>query len=199
MYIIRHLVISTCLLLGIVIQVSQVAAQSGTAEHLLAGFHALDINQESHSFGNARPKVLIFLGQECAISQRYIPTLNELSTLAKAMEFDFYGVFSDSWATLEKAKQFQQDYEVNFPLILDSAEVIAHQLQPTAKPEAFVFNTKGELSYQGRIDDRFADLGKLRQTFSQHNLRDAITAVGNGQQPDIARTKTIGCFYGGWD
>lgn len=165
----------------------------------LADIQTVDIDNKPHSLANKTPKVLIFLGQECAISRRYIPRLNELFEIATNHGLAFIGVFSDSWSTLEKAKSFQQEYQVNFPLIKDLDETIAKRLQPTAKPEAFVLTANGDIAYQGRIDDRFFALGRLRQVFSQHDLLNAITAVSNGELPMISNTRTIGCFYGSWE
>ena len=144
--------------------------------------------------------VVVFLGQECPISRRYIPRLNELSTLAHEQGLGFVGVFSDSWATLKSSQTFRDDYEIRFDLILDDRGELASALKPLAKPEVFVLEASDleRIIYRGRIDDRFAAIGRLKQTINHHELFDAIQAAAKNQKPAVAKTQPIGCFFDPW-
>lgn len=162
---------------------------------------ALDISNENKSVSIAdgsQATVVIILGAECPISRRMLPRMKELAKISKQKDVAFYGVFSDSWTTLEGAKKFQKEYEVDFPLLLDNSVSIAKHLKSGVKPEAFVFDEKGELIYRGRIDNRFVSIGRLRNTFDKHDLLNAITAAAEGVKPEVSETPAIGCVYNDW-
>jgi hypothetical protein len=50
------------------------------------------------------------------------------------------------------------------------------------------------LAYHGRIDDRFVSLGVERPAATQHDLRDALTAVVAGRAPAVATAPAVGCY-----
>lgn len=146
----------------------------------------------------SKPTVVIFLGQECPISRRFVPRLNELHVMAKAKGIQLIGAFADSWATQESSERFRSDYEIEFPLYLDKEQKLARLLKPKAKPEAFVLGADWQLVYRGRIDDRFVAIGRLKSKFDQHDLSNAIDAVARGEAPEVAVTEPVGCLYGEW-
>jgi hypothetical protein len=53
---------------------------------------------------------------------------------------------------------------------------------------------RGEVTYRGRIDDRYVDLGKKREAPSQRDLRAALDAALAGRAVLTSRTKAIGCL-----
>ena len=164
---------------------------------VLQGKKGLDLEDLSLPEGQA--VALVFLGQECPISRRFIPKLNELAAQSRAMNIHFMGVFSDHWATLASSKDFRDSYEIKFPLLLDEGQSLAKTLQPIAKPEAFVINEDGVQVYRGRIDDRFIAIGRLKKVFNQHDLQNAMVAVKENKIPEVTHTKAVGCFYGDWE
>jgi thiol-disulfide isomerase/thioredoxin len=146
----------------------------------------------------ANGTVVVVLATQCPISRRMIPPLNELAAKAASQQLNFYGVISDDFTDVEAAAQFQREYKLAFPLFLDSSVTVAETLRSEIKPEAFVFTATGELAYRGRIDNRFAEVGKLRNYFDQHDLADAMTAVAAGETPRTNQTSPVGCVYHQW-
>lgn len=169
---------------------------------LLEGLTAVDLSGTRitlYDVMEARPIVLVIMASDCPISRRLTPRLKELARIAEEKNIAFYGVFSDAWSTREEILTFQKEYEVDFSLLLDNGAIIAKQLRSGIKPEAFVFNKEGEMAYRGRIDNRFASIGKLRNTFDQHDLLNAIQAVSDNKLPDVRDTQAVGCVYNSWD
>ena len=61
-------------------------------------------------------------------------------------------------------------------------------------PEAFLIDVRGDVLYRGRINDLYADYGKRRAAPRTHDLRDAIAALLEGREVDVAKTKPVGCY-----
>ncbi len=168
----------------------------------LIGRRSLDLDGRLHLLGlddTARPLVLVFLDTACPISTRYAPYLNELFRQADAAQLDFYGVISDPQVTPQDARQFRDQYQLRYPLLFDSSGDLALTLRPQVVPEVFVIDASDRLVYRGRIDNRFAAIGKLRQTITAHDLRDAISAVAAGRTPPRHVTPGVGCVFEAWN
>lgn len=138
--------------------------------------------------------VLVFLGPDCPLCQRYAPTLNTIVENApKSVEF--YGVVSGSSSTRAEAIKFATDYKLKFPVLIDGGAEFASRFLPTHVPEAFVLNSNGDVLYCGRIDDWYEAPGKPKATVQSHDLKDAIAAVVAGKPVANAKTKPIGCMF----
>ena len=68
------------------------------------------------------------------------------------------------------------------------------QVDARVTPEAVVIDSQGNVVYRGRIDDRFVDFGKTRQSPTREDLSLALDAVLAGRAVDVPTTKAIGCF-----
>ncbi len=168
---------------------------------VLNGVRAVDLDGVVHQIGyerGAQPAALVFLGTECPISRRYAPRLNELAQEAKQRGLGFFGVISDAAVAPAAARAFQRELELAFPLLYDAAGDLAERLAPERVPEAFVLDAAGRLVYRGRIDDRFAEPGKLRPRIDAHDLLAALEAVAEREAPPDARTPAVGCAFESW-
>jgi len=174
--------------------------RSGDAP-VLNGVRAVDLDGHVHRIGfeqRARPAAVVFLGTECPVSRRYAPRLNELAREAAAREIEFFGVVSDASVAPAQAREFQGGLELAFPVLYDAAGDLAERLQPVRVPEAFVLDAAGSVVYRGRIDDRFAEPGKLRPRIDSEDLLAALQAVAEGQAPPRAWTDVVGCVFESW-
>ncbi len=137
--------------------------------------------------------LLLFLGTECPIARAYSPELAKIAgdygpRLATRI------VLVDADLDPVTARQHAADFSLPSPVLLDPSHRLVRKLGATITPEAFVLLQGGEVAYSGRIDDRFAGLGRPRQAPRTRDLRDAIEALLAGRRPDIARTEAVGCF-----
>lgn len=167
----------------------------------MIGRRSLDLDGRLHLLGlddTVRPLVLVFLDIECPISTRYAPYLNDLFRQASAAKLDFYGVISHPQTTPQEARQFREQYDIRYPLLFDSSGDLALALHPKVAPEVFVIAPSDRIVYRGRIDNRFAAVGKLRQTITAHDLRDVITTVAAGRRPPVQVTPAVGCIFEAW-
>ena len=175
-------------------------AVSGDAV-VLNGVRAVDLDGRVHQIGyerGAQPAALVFLGTECPISRRFAPRLNELAEEAAQRGIGFFGVISDAAVAPAAARAFQKELQLAFPVLYDAAGDLAERLAPERVPEAFVLDAAGRVVYRGRIDDRFAEPGKLRPRIDSHDLLAALEAVAKGTAVANARTPAVGCVFESW-
>ena len=175
---------------------------AGEAAHL-HGLRVVDLAGRVHRLGSVDgepvPLALVFMDPACPISSRYAPELNALHRRADAAGVAFYGIVSDPLLTAAEARAFVADYGLAFPVLFDSAGDLALRLGPRIVPEAFVVTADDRAIYRGRIDDRFAAIGVLRNTFSHHDLQAVLDALGQGRIPTPRRTQAVGCIFEAWN
>jgi len=139
--------------------------------------------------------VLVFLGPECPISQRYVPELKRIAALHQTNAVEFYGVVAGRQVTLESVAAFVKDYAIDFPVLVDESLALARWLRPTHVPESFVLKPDGDVVYHGRIDDWYQALGKPRTVVQQRELRDGISALLAGRNPPRIYARPVGCYF----
>ncbi len=133
---------------------------------------------------------LVFLSAECPICQNQVLTLNQL--MKKYPQVHFKGVFT-AWDKWRDIKTFQTTFAPAFHLGRDDHHRLAKRLDATVTPEVFLLH-KGQIVYQGAIDNWYYAPGRHRVAPTAHYLEDAIRAVQNGGPVSPAKTEAIGCI-----
>ena len=168
----------------------------------LIGVRATDTEGRHHrigvSMGKVQPAVLVFLDTACPVATRYIPTLNKLHEDAQVKGVSLYGVLSHPDIGWQASADFVDDFGVAFPVIMDTTGDLALRLRPRVTSESFVISTADRVVYRGRIDNRFAVVGKLRTRIGSHDLRTVIEALAGGSEPEPHATEAVGCFHHEW-
>lgn len=174
---------------------------AGAAEPALGLFRVrtvMDAQGTIHQLG-AKPGVkaivLVFLGPECPISQRYVPELNRIAAAHQTNAVEFYGVVAARKSARTNAAAFAREYAVDFPILVDDTLSLARWLRPTHVPEAYVLKRDGDLIYHGRIDDWYESIGKPRAVIQQRELRDAINALLSDRTPARTYARPVGCYF----
>jgi thiol-disulfide isomerase/thioredoxin len=137
--------------------------------------------------------VLVFVRQDCPISGRYAPTIQNLSEEHHA-EARFYLVFPDKSKTSSDIRNYLRDFHYSIPALRDPDHSLVKQAQAQVTPEAAVFDAKGTLIYHGRIDNLYESFGHSRQAPTTHELEDAIQSAIAGRTPANKDVDAIGCY-----
>jgi len=141
----------------------------------------------------ARWYVVVFMGQECPVSNESIPVLNGLSAEFSPRGFVFVGAYVDPTADLETLRAHVADYAVAFPTADDRGHRLVKIAGAVYTPQVAVFSDKGVLLYKGRIDDRVGSSGASRPAAVHQDLRDALIAVAAGSTVSIKGSRGFGC------
>ncbi len=162
---------------------------------------ATDVQGKPHRLGETaatKAIVLVFLGPECPVSQRYVPELNRLAAGHKTNGVEFCGIISGKSITRSNAAAFVKAYAIQYPVLFDDTGRFARWLRPTHVPEAFVLKPDGDVAYRGRIDDWYLSPGKPRAVIQHRELRDAMAAVRAGKTPPRLFAQPVGCYFEDW-
>lgn len=165
------------------------------------GQHAVDLDgrplnplQADHS----KIVVLVFLRQDCPISSRYAPTIQQISK-RYADSASFWLVFPDKTESAGSINKYLQDYGYQLPVLRDPEHELVKLSHVQVTPEAAVFDRNHQLIYDGRIDDWYRYPGGSRPAPTTHDLDDAIRAAIAGKAVERNEVRGVGCFISDLD
>jgi len=139
-------------------------------------------------------KVLIFVNNDCPIANRYSPEIRRLHAQYAPRGVAFWLVHSDGEETPVSIREHDREYGLELPTLLDPHHSLVRMAKAEVVPSAAVFGSDGQLVYHGRIDDRFAEIGRERQQPSRHDLQEALEAVLAHRPVVVPATKAVGCY-----
>ncbi len=139
--------------------------------------------------------VLIFLRTDCPISNSYAPEIERLSKAYAGRGVQFQLVFPDRALSQGQIDRYRREYALTIPAQRDPTRALTVKAQAIATPEAAVF-VGDRLVYHGRIDNRYAALGKARPAATEHDLEQVLQAVIQGRESPFVHRPAIGCAIG---
>jgi hypothetical protein len=149
---------------------------------------------EDAMIGALAMTVLIFVSTDCPISNRYAPEIRRLHDEFAPRGLRFRLVYPNPLDGEAAVTKHVKDFD--YPPIAerDGDHRLVKMAGASITPEAVVFDARNRVVYRGRIDDRFVELGRERPAATQHDLRNALTALLAGKDVNPAQTQAVGCF-----
>ena len=157
---------------------------------------AFDLNGKSTdplASNSGKVVVLVFVRQDCPVSGRYAPTIQQISAHHQK-DTQFYLVFPDKSDSSAAIRKYMHDFRYSIPALRDSSHQLVKLSHAHVTPEAAVFNAKGALVYHGRIDNLYESFGHARPAPTTHEMQDAIQAALAGRLPSLTETASVGCY-----
>jgi len=152
--------------------------------------HAVD----PFTAAEAKAIVFVFLSTDCPISNRYAPEIRRVEENVARSGVKFWLVYADADATPEAIRKHISDYRLPQQVLRDPRHALVRLAQARVTPEAAVFVPGAKLVYHGRIDNRYADLGKERPEATQHDLEEVLNAILQGKPVPYSTAKAVGCY-----
>jgi thiol-disulfide isomerase/thioredoxin len=143
------------------------------------------------AFQPGKAILILVLGTDCPITQKYAPTVKSLMDLY-AEDINFIGIFPNQFSAKEVA-DFTGEYGISFPCYIDVHMTVVHLLGAKVTPEAFLISPDFKQLYSGAIDNWFYKLGNYRKNITEKYLTDAIQAYVAKKPVKITKTTAIGC------
>jgi len=143
---------------------------------------------------STKATVFVFTAIDCPISNRYAPRLNELMQKYSNQDVSFYLVYTDKDETSKSIAEHVKEYQFSCSAVRDLNLALVNISGVQVTPEVAVYRADGELSYRGRIDNRYVDFGKSRPIPTVHDLDAALSALISDKVPEIMRTTAVGCY-----
>ena len=153
----------------------------------------LFLPRQLSDFANAEAIVIIASNTSCPIVQKYWPKLIRLHDefSSKGVQFVSLNVMHND--TIIDISAQAVKYDVPFPFVKDIDGQGVTRLGLTRTPEVVVLDADRRLRYRGRIDDQHR-LGASTPAVRKESLKNAITAVLDGEDPLPAETSVDGCL-----
>jgi hypothetical protein len=143
--------------------------------------------------GTNKTVVLLFISNDCPISNRYAPELRRLHAEYSPRSVKFWLVHPNADESVAAIRQHARDYQLPTDILRDSEHALVKLAQAKVTPEAAVFLPDRRLVYHGRIDNWWADFGKARPQPTKRDLRDVLEAVLAGKPVPKDHALAVGC------
>lgn len=137
--------------------------------------------------------VLVFVRRDCPVSSRYAPFIQQMSKKSAASA-SFWLVFPDRTDSPQAIRAYLAEYGYQLPALRDPAHELVKLGRVQITPEVAVFDRNHQLTYDGRIDDWYVELGRARPAPTTHELEDAIRAASAGKSVARNEVRGVGCY-----
>lgn len=140
--------------------------------------------------------LVIFISHACPYVQAYVKRIQDI---VQHFYEDNIGIImvnsrpsqGQAAENLDAMKEFLAQHHFQHVWYLkDEESVLAKQLSARVTPEAFLFNSRRELVYQGAIDDAWDQPNLVTRVY----LEDAIEYTLDGLEVDFPETEAVGCL-----
>ena len=138
--------------------------------------------------------VFIFVSTDCPISNRYAPEIRRVEEAFARSSIRLWLVYADADTSAEAIRKHVKDYRLPQQVLRDPHQALVRLSHARVTPEGAVFLPGRRLVYHGRIDNRYADLGKERPEATQHDLEEVLKAIVQGKPVPYATAKAVGCY-----
>jgi hypothetical protein len=143
-----------------------------------------------------RVHVALFTRSDCPVSNQLAPEVRSLYQKLHPQGVDFYLVYVDPGEKPEAILEHLRQYEYPCAGLRDPDHTLVVQTGATVTPEAVVFDSDWRITYRGRINDEYVEVGKSRTSSIRHDLQDAIEATLAGRPVAEPVTRAVGCYIG---
>jgi hypothetical protein len=138
---------------------------------------------------------VFFVCTDCPVSNGYAPEIQRICASYQNRGTACVLVYEDLEASQAEVRKHLAEYGFrSMSAAIDASKAVAKFAKASVTPEAVIIDRQGTIRYRGRIDNRYAALGKPRQQTTVHDLTDALDAVLSGRPVQNAETKALGCF-----
>jgi hypothetical protein len=144
---------------------------------------------------------IFFVATDCPISNWYAPTIQQVCADFAARGVDCTLVYEDvdlgaTPAALDAdVRTHLREYRYgSMTATVDRTRALATRARVTITPSVVLVDRGGAIRYRGRIDNAYADLGKLRQHVTSHDLRTSLDALLAGRPVPAPETDALGCY-----
>lgn len=154
-----------------------------------------DLDAKPHDLFDGNPQVVaaVFTRTDCPISNRYAPDIGELYERFHSRGVEFYLIYVDPREPADAIRAHLKEFAYPCPALRDPEHTLVAATGATVTPEAVVFDAERRMIYRGRIDDRYAEVGRPRSVATTHELADAIEAALDARPVAEPVVKAVGC------
>jgi hypothetical protein len=136
----------------------------------------------------AKATVVVFLSARCPCSASHERKLAELYAEFAPRGFQFLGLHSNADEKPELTARHFPESHLPFPVLEDPGAREADRFGALKTPHAFVLGPRGDVLYQGGVDD-----SHVAQESKRQFLKEALAAIAEGRKPERKEARALGC------
>jgi hypothetical protein len=138
--------------------------------------------------------VVVFTRADCPVSNRSAPEVRRLHETYHPRGVEFVLVYVDPHESPDAIRRHLREYDYPCRALRDPEHRLVAHCDATTTPEAVVFGPDRTMTYRGRVDDRYVDVGRPRAEPTSRDLADAIESSVLGRPVANPRTRAVGCL-----
>lgn len=170
---------------------------TGSLATSVENFTLLDQNGDAHElyyYSDASAIVITVQGNSCPIVRNLLPDLKDVRQEYAEKGVEFLMINSNLQDNRSTVSVEAQEWEIDFPILLDEAQLVGDSLELTRTAEVLVIDpTDWELVYRGALNDRLSYERQLTEA-SQHYVKDALDVVLSDEETPIENQSVKGCL-----
>jgi peroxiredoxin len=138
--------------------------------------------------------LVVFTCNHCPYALAVWPRLIKIAEYAQGLHIKTVAINSNIHPDFPEDSEDQmkvkiKELGINFPYLVDESQAVAKSFKAQCTPDIYLFNSKDELIYHGRIDDNWQDENKV----TCEELKDAINNYATGIPINSDQKPSIGC------
>jgi len=158
-------------------------------------FSVKDLNGKTHKLGDYKGKIVVLesYNLDCPyVANHYNSKAMQEAQAEVTAKGVVWLVVNSSYKDPDKAKKEVEGKNIKATaLVHDPSGKIGRAYGFKTTPHMIVINKKGEVAYNGAIDDKAVTEGDPRE--ARNYVREAIGKLTAGEAVTVARTKPYGC------
>jgi len=165
-------------------------ASSKAPEFTLKNFDGKEVSLSDYT---GKIVVLEWFNYECPfVIYHYekVTTMVELANKYKDKDVVWLAVNSTKHLTTEKNKNFAENYKLSYPILDDRSGKVGRAYSAKTTPHMFIINTKGNIVYDGAIDN--SPMGRKKEGVINY-VDKALAELTGGKAISTPKTKPYGC------
>jgi hypothetical protein len=169
---------------------------SAEAADRVDNFRLLDQDRSAHELyyhKDAKAIVLLVTMNGCPIVRNLLPDLRDIRTQF-GDNVEFMLINSSLQDTYKSIRQEVAEFGIDFPVLVDDAQLIGEALDLDRSGEVLVIDTSDwRVAYRGPMNDRVG-YETQRNEAKEHYLADALGAIVAGQPVAEPKRQAFGCI-----
>ncbi len=143
---------------------------------------------------NTKAIVYFFMVPDCPFAQFYTMSVNQVYSVYRSKDFQFYGIVPGDLYALDEIDSFKTQYNFLPEILIDKTYSLAKKYNVKVVPQVVVTDVNGEVLYTGKIDDQAILAGQKKYQPTQFYLLDALKNISLGKPVKVKKTNAVGCY-----
>jgi peroxiredoxin len=169
-----------------------VSAAESRAGNKAPEFTLVNYDGKTISLSDYKGKIVVleWFNYECPFVKYHYEKAKTLIELPnKYKDVVWLAINSTGHLTTEKNKEFAEKYKLSYPILDDRTGKVGHAYGAKTTPHMFIIDTKGNIAYNGAIDN--SPMGKEKNVINY--VDKALAELTTGKEVSTPTTEPYGC------